>query len=109
MFKKKRSPARTALNVFLIALLLIAIAFLGYSVGKPIMEFVSSRPSREANVSTGPTEPLEPATSPTTVSEKPVTTTEAPVSEEPEKELSRLYFVKLPYRDDSVFHQFFAK
>ena len=54
MFKKRRSPAKTVLNVLLIAALLAGIAFLGYSVGKPIVQFLRDRPNREVSNPDGP-------------------------------------------------------
>ena len=66
MFKRKRSPAKTALNAVLVIALLLGIAFLGYSVGKPIMEFLNDR-DRTVDVQTPGTEPTPP--------EEPVLTT----------------------------------
>lgn len=81
MFKKKRSPARTALNVILIVLLLSGIAFLGYSVGKPIMEFLDGRENRPANSPTDDSDVPEPGTTPTVATEDEITT---PVTTEPD-------------------------
>lgn len=51
MFKRKRSPAKTAMNIILVVILLGAVAFLGYSVGKPIMEFLDSRENERPSYS----------------------------------------------------------
>lgn len=96
MFKRKRSPARTVLNVFLTVALLLGIAFLGYSVGKPIMDFMRNRPDRQASVTTPPPGPSEPITTPTTTTPPPDTT---PVTTEPEPEpdpKKGILFVSLP-------------
>lgn len=39
MFKKKKSPWRTTLKVLLVLLLATVLVFLGYSIGKPVLEF----------------------------------------------------------------------
>lgn len=43
LFKKKRTPAQSALNVILTLIIVAVLIFLGYSIGKPIMEFFDSR------------------------------------------------------------------
>ncbi len=93
MFKKKRSPAKTALNVILIILLLLGLAFLGYSVGKPIVEFAKGREPSNVETQTDPvlppqTEPTEPTTAETTETE-----TEPEPEPEPTK---RILFVSMP-------------
>ena len=97
MFKRKRSPAKTAFSVILVIILLLAIAFLGYSVGKPIMEFLGNR-ERPTNVDTPQTEPV-PATEATT----PPTTTAPdetePAVDEPDPEPQygkRILYVSMP-------------
>lgn len=101
MFKKRRSPARTALNVVLVAVLLLGIAFLGYSVGKPIMEFVQGRENRPARTDTDADieDPVinNPVTTPPTATEE-VTTTPAPEPDpEPQPLLgNKLLFVTIP-------------
>lgn len=96
MFKKRRSPARTVLNVILVILLLGAIAFLGYSVGKPITEYLGNRDSKQSEpVGSEPEQDSSPKTTPT--SEKtPETTaaTEAPAP--PEAEKKGILFVAAP-------------
>lgn len=107
MFKRKRSPARTALNIILVVLLLAAIAFLGYSVGKPIMDFMNGRVDRETTANTDPSDiPDIPATTPV-VTTKAVTTT-AVTEPEPEPELrKRILFIAAPSNEsyDSVIDQ----
>lgn len=97
MFKKKRSPARTAFNVILVVVLLLGIAFLGYSVGKPVVDFIKNREDRPADIqihendaeSSVPeqTEPLQ--TEPT---EQSTEQTEVP---EPEPK-NGILFIKMP-------------
>ena len=43
LFKKKRTPAQSALNVILTLIIVAVLIFLGYSIGKPIMEFFDNR------------------------------------------------------------------
>ena len=97
MFKRKRSAARTAVNVILVIILLSGIAFLGYSVGKPIMEFMHGREDRQTNVQNDLPDVTEPTTAPTTASEE----TDAPPAttdpEPPAAELgNRILFVTVP-------------
>lgn len=54
MFKKKRTPAKTAFNVALLTAVLLLIVFLGYSVGKGVADFMKNRPD-------APVEPVDPA------------------------------------------------
>ncbi len=79
MFKRKRSPAKTVLSVIFVILLLAGIAFLGYSVGKPIVEFLGGRDKPAV------TEPKEPEEQ---IKPEPAVT-EAPEEEdEPEPEIT---------------------
>ena len=99
MFKKKRSAGRTALSVFLTVLLLLGIAFLGYSVGKPIMDFMRERPDRQASTTTAPDVPKNEITTAATTP-APETT---PVTTEPEPEpepKNGILFVALPQSED---------
>lgn len=97
MFKRKRSPAKTAFSVILVVVLLLAIAFLGYSVGKPIMEFLQNR-ERPTSVDTPSTEPT-PVTEPTsaTTTEPTADTTEPEPEPEPEPQYGeRILYVSMP-------------
>ena len=79
MFKRKRSPAKTVMSVILVVLLLGAIAFLGYSVGKPIVEFLGGRQVEKEETEVLPEENLP--------EKEPVVTeavTKAPEETEPE-------------------------
>ncbi len=90
MFKRKTSPVRVVINAVLVIALLLGIAFLGYSVGKPIVEFLGSR--QEHSQSGGENTPLPAETAAPTVTEPPVNepepeeTEEAPHEAEPEPE-----------------------
>lgn len=98
MFKKKRSAAKTVLNAALIVILLLGIAFLGYSVGKPIVQFIRGRTNSEAD-SQPASDTLEPEPSGTESSEtdEPEPTVSEPVEPEPEPEVGkRILAVNLP-------------
>lgn len=43
LFKKKRTPTQSALSVILTLVIIAVLVFLGYSIGKPIMEFFENR------------------------------------------------------------------
>lgn len=98
MFKKKRSAAKTVLNAALIVILLLGIAFLGYSVGKPIVQFIRGRTNSEAD-SQPASDTLEPEPSGTESSEtdEPEPTVSEPAEPEPEPEVGkRILAVNLP-------------
>lgn len=97
MFGRKRSPAKTVFNVVLVIVLLLAIAFLGYSVGKPIMEFLGNR-ERPTNVETPPTDPTpesEQTSTPTTASDETEPIVTEPDEPEPQTGL-RILYVSMP-------------
>ena len=101
MFKRKRSPAKTVFNVILVIVLLSAIAFLGYSVGKPIMEFLGNRerPTTSDTPSTEPAPEKEPPVTTTTPAEDDAKETEPEPDKEPEPEPQygkRILYVSMP-------------
>ena len=99
MFKRKRSPAKTAFSVFLVVILLLAIAFLGYSVGKPIMEFLQNRerPTSVDTPSTEPTSATEPTVPTTTEQTDDITETDPEPEPEPEPQYGeRILYVSMP-------------
>lgn len=100
MFKKRRSPVRTAFNVILVILLLLGIAFLGYSVGKPIVSFLQGRENPNEQVDAPPTGSSE-QTPPIDVDTEPVSEETEPVTEDIEPEpipdpKNRIIFVGMP-------------
>lgn len=96
MFKKRRSPAHTALNVILVVILLAAIAFLGYSVGKPIMEYLGEREDKH----TPAIEPEPTSDTPANSTKKTEQTSETTAAtDEPEPEVpvkKGILFVSMP-------------
>lgn len=42
MFKKKKTPKQVAVRVILVMILALVLVFLGYSVGKPVLEFIGN-------------------------------------------------------------------
>ena len=97
LFKKRRTPARTALNIVLTVLLLVGLAFLGYSVGKPIMKFVQDRDGRPSQTENRQTEEAVTTAEPT-VTTAP-TEESAETTEEPEPEpivKKNILFVSAP-------------
>lgn len=109
MFKKKRSAAKTVLNAALIVILLLGIAFLGYSVGKPIVQFIRGRTNSEAD-SQPASDTLEPEPSGTESSEtdEPEPTVSEPVEPEPEPEVGkRILAVNLPA--EGIYDEYLGK
>lgn len=109
MFKKKRSAAKTVLNAALIVILLLGIAFLGYSVGKPIVQFIRGRTNSEAD-SQPASDTLEPEPSGTESSEtdEPEPTVSEPVEPEPEPEVGkRILAVNLP--SEGIYDEYLEK
>lgn len=99
MFKKKRTPARTAFNLLLLIAVLLLIVFLGYSVGKGVTDFIKNRPDTPVtpvdptpDISV-PTEPDEPATN-----DDPITTTspEPDIVPEPVVAKKRILYINMP-------------
>lgn len=96
MFKRRRSPVKVVLEIVLVVAILLGVAFLGYSVGKPILEFMRGRenvPAKtpESTPVTQDTLPTEPT------SAEPPTTDEAVTEPEPvEEEGRRILYVSLP-------------
>lgn len=108
MFKKKRTPARTAFNALLLIAVLLLIVFLGYSVGKGVADFMKNRPDTPV----GPVEPADPvgSTDPTVPSETdipvtsddPIVTSNADPDPEPvpTENKKRILYVKMPENGD---------
>lgn len=102
MFKQKKSPGKTFLKVVLILILLLGIAFLGYSVGKPIVQFLGGRERPEPADGTPETIEPTPVTTSAPITEAPKT--EEPVTvPEPEPEPGkRILFVSIPAGGNSI-------
>lgn len=98
MFKKRRSASRTFFNAVLIILLLAAFAFLGYSVGKPIVEFLGDRGGRSPKppVSDNDVTDGEKVSESTPKISETAPATEAPEPEPPQPEKKGILFVSMP-------------
>ncbi len=101
MFKKRRSLSKTLLSILLVILLLAAIGFLGYSVGRPIISFFAKDgPKNQVTVEPEkqPERQHEAETKPVTTSptEEPQPETEPP-EPEPEPPIGkRILYVSIP-------------
>ncbi len=81
MFKQKRKKGNSVLGIIFMIIILLALVFVGYSVGKPIVEFLSGERNTPASsgteASTGASETTENTTTAAT-SETTEATTEEP-------------------------------
>lgn len=79
MFKQKRKKGNSVLGIIFMIILLAALVFVGYSVGKPIVEFFSGErnsPTATTEASTEPSETTENTTTAATSETTEATTAE---------------------------------
>ncbi len=82
MFKQKRKKGNSVLGIIFMAIILLALVFVGYSVGKPIVEFISGERTTPAGSQTTEAQTSE-ATETEATTAATSETTEA-TTEEPE-------------------------
>lgn len=78
LYRRKKTKAQKILGTVLLVIIIMAIFFLGYCLGKPLLEFLEKNANREEPQWTPPTvsQPSDPQSSDEQTREAPTTTTE---------------------------------